>query len=412
MSSAQHTEYVASIISHEIAHQWFGNLVTPKNWEDLWLKEGFASYLSTLAIHNIYTNWRVLDTFTIYEFQQSMEKDSDLASHPITFPIETTFDIRRMFDPITYSKGPILIRMIETMVGAQSFQLGVQEYLKKKSFGNLDRDELWDVLTTYGHKYGTLPKDLTLGKIINTWIYQPGYPMVNLKRDGKDIVISQERFLVSNKNKSDSNMWYIPITYETSEMKRGDHIPNYWLTDSNKELRIENVFPSTENKNYTIYLNLRRQGYYRVNYDYQSWVAINKDFRVLDKVTRAQIIDDALHLARGEYLTYDIPITFLLELRNSPEDELLWMAAEHGLKYLINMLQREPAYELFRAFMRYIVLPAFNNYGLEEPEGESHLVLSHRARVASLACKFNYDRCTNIAQLKFRNWIQNPLTEE
>ncbi|KAL5282628.1 hypothetical protein ACFFRR_005619 [Megaselia abdita] len=412
MSSAQHTEFVASIICHEISHQWFGNLVTPKNWEDLWLKEGFASYLSFLAIDNIYPQWRVLDTFTIYEFQQSMEKDSDDSSHPITFPIINTFDIRRMFDPITYSKGPILMRMIQSMVGTQAFQMGLQEYLKINAYGNLDRDELWEILTKYGHKYGTLPKELTLGKIISTWVYQPGYPMVTLKRDKRDVIVTQERFLVSNKNKTDSFKWYIPITLETSDMKRLDDNHNFWLTDDKTELRIENVFPSDYNKNLTIHLNLNRQGYYRVNYDYNSWIALNKDFALLDHVTRAQIIDDALHLARAEYLTYDIPITFLLELRKSPEDELLWMASEQGLKYLINMLQREPAYELFRAFMRYIVLPAFNHYGLEEPEGESHLALAHRARVASLACKFNYDRCTNTAQRKFRDWIENPFTEE
>lgn len=404
------------MICHEIAHQWFGNLITPKNWEDLWLKEGFASYLSFLAIDSIYPQWKVLDTFTINEFQQSMEKDSDESSHPVTFPIVNTFDIRRMFDPITYSKGPILMRMIKSMVGVQAFQLGIQEYLKKKAYGNLDRDELWQTLTNYGHKYGTLPKELTLEKIISTWVNQPGYPMVTLKRDGADVIVTQERFLVSNKNKSDGSMWYIPITFQTSEIQgkreTGDDIPNYWLTDDKKELRIENAFSTTNTTEISIFLNLHRQGYYRVNYDYSSWVNLNKDFEKLSKVTRAQIMDDSLHLARAEYVTYDIPITFLLELRKSPGDELLWMAAEPGLKYLINMLQREPAYELFRAFMRFIVLPAFDKYGLEEPDGESHLVLAHRARVAYLACKFNYDRCTNTAQRKFRGWIQNPFTEE
>lgn len=409
MSSAQHTEYVTSIICHEIAHQWFGNLVTPKNWEDLWLKEGFASYLSFLAIDNIYPEWRVLDTFTINEFQQSMEKDSDDSSHAITFPIYSTFDIRRVFDSITYSKGPILIRMIKSMIGADAFQLGLQEYLKKKAYGNLDRNELWEILTVHGHKYGTLPEDLTLEKIIKAWIHQPGYPIVTLTRDEKDIIISQERFLFSNKNKSANFMWNIPITFETSEFKKGDESPNVWLKDDVKELRIKDVF---SRNNLTIHLNLQRHGYYRVNYDYNSWVALIKDFSILNEVTRAQIIDDALHLARAEYLTYDIPITFLMELRKSPEDELLWMAAEQGLTYLINMLQREPAYELFRAFMRYIVLSAFNHYGLEEPENATHLALAHRARVASLACKFSYDRCTNNAQRKFRDWIDNPFTEE
>ncbi|XP_065721508.2 aminopeptidase N isoform X2 [Drosophila suzukii] len=413
-SSSEHMQYVAQIIAHELAHQWFGNLVTPKWWDDLWLKEGFACYMSYKALEHSHPEFQIMDTLTTLEFKESMEHDADNTSHAISFDVRTTNDVRRIFDPISYSKGTILLRMLNSIVGDVAFRAATRDLLKKFAYGNMDRDELWAILTHHGQEQGTLPKDLSVKQIMDSWITQPGYPVVNVERRGADLILSQQRYLLPSKNPADQSSWFIPITFETDELRKGDNIPSHWMRSQDEgELIVGNVFTHNSNSDNVIYLNLNRQGYYRVNYDMTSWLALKKNFSTLPRITRAQLLDDALHLSQAEYLTYDIPLTFLMELFTSVDDELLWSAAKPGLNYLIYNLKREPAFETFRAFMKFIVRPAFDHYGLNEPDNESHLQLKHRALVAYFACKFNYDRCTQVAQMKFREWMRdakkNPI---
>ncbi|EDW27974.1 GL27230 [Drosophila persimilis] len=408
-SSSEHMQYVAQIIAHELAHQWFGNLVTPKWWDDLWLKEGFACYMSYKALNHAHPEFQIMDTFTMMEFKESMQHDADNTSHAISFDVKSTNDVRRIFDPISYSKGTILLRMLNSIVGDEAFRTATQDLLKTFAYENMDRNDLWAILTRHGHEKGTLPKELNVKQIMDSWITQPGYPVVNVERRGADLVLRQERYLLPARNPADHSRWFIPITFETDELHKGDNIPTHWMTnqEDQQELIVSHVFNSASNNDSVVYLNLNRQGYYRVNYDMISWLALKKNFSTLPRITRAQLLDDALHLSQAEYLPYDIPLTFLMELYTSVDDELLWSAAKPGLNYLIYNLKREPAYETFRAFMKFIVRPAFDQYGLNEPDNESHLQLKHRALVANFACKFNYDRCTQVAQSKFREWMRN-----
>uniref|UniRef100_A0A6P4FGB9 Aminopeptidase N isoform X3 n=1 Tax=Drosophila rhopaloa TaxID=1041015 RepID=A0A6P4FGB9_DRORH len=413
-SSSEHMQYVAQIIAHELAHQWFGNLVTPKWWDDLWLKEGFACYMSYKALQQSHPEFQIMDTLTTLEFKESMEQDADNSSHAISFDVRSTNDVRRIFDPISYSKGTILLRMLNSIVGDVAFRSATRDLLKKFSYENMDRDDLWAILTHHGHEEGTLPKDLNVKEIMDSWITQPGYPVVTVERRGTDLALRQERYLLPTKNPADQSRWFIPITFNTQEQSKDDDVPTHWLrSQDDEDLIVGNVFESSNNSDIVLYVNLNRQGYYRVNYDMTSWMVLKQQFRTLPAVSRAQLMDDALHLSQAELLSYDIPLTFIMELFNAVSDELLWSAAKPGLNYLINNLKREPAYETFRAFMKFIVSPAFDHYGLNEPDNESHLQLKHRALVAYFACKFNYDRCTQVAQTKFRQWMRdarmNPI---
>lgn len=307
-SSSEHMQYVAEIIAHELAHHWFGNLVTPKWWDDLWLKEGFACYMSYKALEYSHPEFQMMDTLTVLEFKESMRHDADNTSHAISFDVHTTDDVRRIFDPISYSKGTILLRMLNSIVGEDAFRSATRDLLKKFAYGNMERDDLWDILTLHGHEQGTLPKDLTVKRIMDSWITQPGYPVVNVTRRGTDLVLRQDRYLLPTKNSSDQSRWFIPITFETDEMHKGDDIPTHWMRGQDEEeLVVRNVFTNATNGGNVVYLNLNRQGYYRVNYDMPSWLALKKNFSILPKITRAQILDDALHLSQAEYLTYDIP---------------------------------------------------------------------------------------------------------
>lgn len=236
-----------------------------------------------------------------------MQHDAANTSHAISFDVKTTNDVRRIFDPISYSKGTILLRMLNSIVGDEAFRAATQDLLQTFADENMNRDDLWAFLTRHGHAKGTLPKSMNVKQIMDSWITQPGYPVVHVERNGADLVLRQERYLLPARNPLDHSRWFIPITYETDELHKGDNIPTHWMTQEQEQLVISDVFTKQDNSDNVVYLNLNRQSYYRVNYDLTSWLALKKNFSTLPRITRAQLLDDALHLSQAEYLPYDIP---------------------------------------------------------------------------------------------------------
>lgn len=394
-------ERVTDVISHEIAHQWFGNLATHKWWTDLWLKEGFATYTSNLAMIHLYPEWRTEETFAIRAFHAAMSKDSDASSRKIYNPVSTTADIRSLFDPITYSKGAIMLSMMNDFLGEKAFKGAVRAYLKQFEYKNAVQDDLWRLMTDFGHKYESLPNHLTVKEIMDSWTLQPGYPVVMATRKNNSVVITQQRFVFPTPKANDTSKWYIPITYATDDGR----VEQRWLTPEMNELVLENVLEGSE----WMYLNVHRKGYYRVHYDYHLTLMLSKHYINFPEVTRAQIIDDALHLARAQLVSYDVPLTFLLRMAEKSKDVLSWMAASKGLEYLDQMLVRESAYDAFKTVMKEISKNAFNAIKFDEKDDETHVQLLQRAQIVKFACDFGYDHCTNSAQLLYRKWMSTPL---
>jgi aminopeptidase N len=390
---------------HEVAHQWFGNLVTMKWYDDLWLKEGFSTYLHYVATQEIKPEWDYFKTITMNEFQKAMPKDSDASSRPISFPVKTKSDIRRVFDPISYSKGALIINMMRGFLGETTFRMGLKNYLKKFEYGNAVQDDLWEAMTFNARKDAVLDDQFTVKQIMDSWtVDSAGYPVVTVERNGTDIIISQHRYFLPHINENDTTKWFIPISYATKSRQPNTEIPDYWLPNTDKQLVIHNAVAEDE----WIYLNLNRTGYYRVNYDQLSWKNLITNLSSLSDVTRAQLIDDAFNLARADLTGYDIPITLGLVIRGSaPFEYMSWWAFANGLQYITNMIKREPAYESYRTVMKFIIKLPYEELGFEELDDETDVELLHRARIVDLACEFGIDRCTNTAQLLFREWIGN-----
>lgn len=149
-----------------------------------------------------------------------------------------------------------------------------------------------------------------------------------------------------------------------------------------------------------------------MNYDYDSWRILSASYSKLPEIIRAKIIDDSLNLARVDLVSYDIPLTFLIRMGTTPNDYLSWTAASKGLEYLNFMLSREPAFELFKSTMRYIGKLEFDRLSFDIKPDESHVNLLHKARVIKHACFFGHDRCTNKAQLIYREWMINPIDHQ
>lgn len=308
----------------------------------------FNSYMvRALQTH---PSWQVTNFFPTTEFQLAMERDSDASSRSISFPVSTPADIRRMFDPISYKKGASIIRMMNGFLGDRAFQAGLTAYLKKFAYSNAVQDDLWAIMTEYGHSLGTLPTDLDIKTVMDTWTVQPGYPVVTVIRQGSDVTITQQRYMLPETNVSDASRWYVPISYETQTRPTDGHV--VWLN------RLDNItMTDVVGDEEWMYVNVDRTGYYRVNYDYKSWIILNRHFDALPAITQAQLMDDVLQLARSEVVTYDLPLAFLLKLGEF--SVLPWGAAGQGITYIRHMITREEAYEHFRVSTSWLVLTVF-----------------------------------------------------
>ena len=332
-----------------------------------------------------------------------MAKDSDKLSHPISFPVDKMSDIRRIFDPISYAKGASIIRMMSSFLGRDAFKAGITEYLKTYQYSNAVQDDLWRIMTKHGHESKTLPENLNVKDIMETWTLQAGYPVVTMRRNGSTLTISQQRYMLPAADPNDKSKWFIPITMVAKRTPETGTIPEHWLSNESSSIEIQT---SADNDEW-IYLNAERSGYYRVNYDMGSWKKLTSNFSMLPAITRAQLIDDAFQLARAEFIEYDIPLTFIIVLVRFPRDHAAWTATANGLNFVTNMMMKEPGYESYLAVMRSIFKQIYKEIGFDELPDESHVELMHRARMVELSCKFGIDMCTNRAQILYRNWMMD-----
>ncbi|MEI6237303.1 MAG: M1 family aminopeptidase [Candidatus Saccharibacteria bacterium] len=201
-TSLDNQQYVAMVVAHEVAHQWFGNLVTMRWWNDLWLNEGFASWIEYMAVDRIFPNWHMWTQFIADEQHAAFRLDALINTHPIEVDVPDPDLIPTIFDGISYSKGASIIHMLHEYLGKNSFRLGLVHYLKKFSYKNTVTTDLWDALSEVSH----LPVD----KFMSAWTSNAGLPLVVLKLNGHKLKLNQQRFLASGK-KIDSPIWPIPL---------------------------------------------------------------------------------------------------------------------------------------------------------------------------------------------------------
>lgn len=180
---------VTEVVMHELAHQWFGNLVTMDFWDGLWLNEGFATWMSWYACDALYPDWKVWESYVLDSLQSALTLDALRSSHPIEVPVKRADEINQIFDAISYSKGLSLLKMISRWLGEEVFIKGVSNYLKKHMWGNTQTSDLWAAL---GDASG---KDVI--KVMDIWTKNIGFPIVSVQEEGATLTLTQNRFLAT-----------------------------------------------------------------------------------------------------------------------------------------------------------------------------------------------------------------------
>nr|XP_033334550.1 aminopeptidase N isoform X2 [Megalopta genalis]XP_033334551.1 aminopeptidase N isoform X2 [Megalopta genalis] len=415
VSTSNNKHRVASVVAHELAHQWFGNLVTPSWWTDLWLNEGFASYVEYVGMDAVEPAWKVLEQFVVHDLQIVFGLDVLESSHPISIKVGHPDEISEIFDRISYEKGASIIRMMDHFLTTQVFKQGLTNYLNGKAYQSAEQDDLWDALTKQAHKDKVLSTSVTIKQIMDTWTLQTGFPVVTIIRNYKNgsAMLTQERFRLDNgtiKTTSETEpMWWIPITYTTEKLLDFNKTqPSEWIKAEKSIIMPKlNAGPNE----WTIF-NVQETGYYRVNYDRTNWQMIinqlNKEsFRDISTINRAQLIDDALNLARAGRLDYATALDVTSYLAHETE-YLPWKSAFTAMHYLNDMLVKMPGYDKFRVYILKLIDNVYKQVGFKDNPDDPQLTVLTRINVLTWACNFGHEDCVQNARSQFYNWRNMP----
>ena len=201
---------ISYVVSHEFAHQWFGDLVTMKWWDDLWLNESFATFVGYKILAKIYKDWNLWEDFQLQETLSSMQKDGLLSTHPIRVEVKSPDEISEIFDDISYGKGASILRMTEEFIGESRFREGIYQYLKNHQYSNATGEDLWTSLS--------VASKIDVSSLMKSWLEKGGFPLVKVREEGGWLKISQQKFTYLGND--DQYIWQIPLFIEQSGKKR------------------------------------------------------------------------------------------------------------------------------------------------------------------------------------------------
>ncbi|XP_058458300.1 aminopeptidase A-like isoform X1 [Malaya genurostris] len=404
-SSTANKQRVAEVIAHELAHMWFGNLVTMKWWNELWLNEGFASYIEYKGVHSAYPAWGIMEQFAIDNLHGMLTLDATLGSHPIVVKVETPNQITEIFDTITYSKGASVIRMLEDFVSEPIFKKGVTAYLKKLEYGNGVSNDLMEELDAL-YEDSTEKTGATVSTVMDTFTKQKGFPVVTVVQNGTQFRLTQSRFLADlEANETEISefgyKWYIPITYITSG--NPEQVNRKWFPNTVDHVDIVDVPEGTS----WIKLNHNQVGYYRVNYADSVWNQFSKalvdDVNAFTIGDRTGLLNDAFALADASLLRYDVALGLTKFLTDELE-YVPWATVSSKMKNVRNLIYDFDSYNAILAYVRKLVDKAYGTVGWTV-EGEDLMKNRLRTTILDLACSFGHEKCLAEASDRFQNWL-------
>ena len=396
-SASAAKQRVAEVISHEMAHMWFGDLVTMKWWNDLWLNESFASWMGDKAVDAIFPEWEMWTEFVSADTVRAFDLDSLETSHPIEAEVTSPAEVEQLFDAISYSKGGSLIRMLEHFLGEKTFQSGLYQYLSKHQYSNASTDDLWEAMESASNK--------PVKTIMDTWLKQMGYPVVTINsiqsENSNKLEISQSRFLATNiigsSNKKDvlEQTWKIPLRIKSSDE---DDI-EILLENRNAEIDIPHQKPLIFNPDQT--------GFFRIIQPSNQLPALREmvQNKSLAATERLGLQNDIYSLGRAGYIKATEFLN-LVSAYTDEEDTSVWRDIAGNIGDLDSLLSEEEIYPLFKKFALGLFLPLANKMGWKEAENETHLKILLRSLALSQAGYFGDQVTINRASELFEDLIK------
>ena len=365
-SGATTKQRVAEVVQHELAHQWFGNLVTMDFWDGLWLNEGFATWMSWYSCNTFYPEWKIWQSFVVDDLQSALGLDALRSSHPIEVPVKRADEVNQIFDAISYSKGSCVLRMISKYCGEKDFLEGIRRYIKKHAYGNTKTEDLWAALEDASGK--------PVQKVMDIWTKHVGYPVVTVTEnsDQKSIHVKQNRFLRTGDVKPEEDKTLYPVFLG---LKTKDGVDEQvTLNDREADFKV----PSTD----FFKLNADHSSIYRTSYSPERLEKLGKAAAdgLLSVEDRAGMISDAGALASSGYQKTSGVLSLLKSFHGEPEfivwSELLTRISSIRAAWIFEDQKTQDA---LKAFQRDLASAKAHEKGWSFGPSEDHIEAQFKA---------------------------------
>jgi aminopeptidase N len=397
-SSAETKQDIYEVIAHETAHMWFGDLVTMAWWDNLWLNEGFASWMGTKVTAKFNPDWEVWLSKTTPRDptrrhgigkEAAMEGDARSTTHPIQQPIATEAEASSAFDDITYRKGQSFLRMLESFLGEDVFRDGIRRYMAAHKLSNTTTADLWNALAEASGK--------PVVDIAAAWTQQPGFPLVKVARDASGkITLTQERFTV-HYDKAPPLQWKIPLTYQVPGESAAAAL---LMTSQSLEL------PKTS-ADRAIKFNVEGAGNYRVQYDDALWKLLLAVLPKLSVPDRVNLLSDAWALVQANRapLSHYLGLVEKLPTKTDLAEREQIM---HVFDFTNRLLAAEPSREKFQKYARSILRPGFDEVGWEPKSGEPVKIALLRASLIKALGELDDKEIIAGCRDRFQKYLADP----
>ncbi|XP_063824395.1 membrane alanyl aminopeptidase-like [Ostrinia nubilalis] len=406
-------QLIAYILSHEIAHMWFGNLVTCDWWDVFWLNEGFARYYQYYLTDWIIPEMGFEKRFINEQVHTSLLTDSANNPHPVTNPgvVHDPVQIRAMFSTISYNKGAAIIRQTEHLLGFNVHRQGLRRYLVDRSFNTAQPIHLFEALQTEAVAAGAIAQygdDFNVIDYYKTWTEQAGHPVLNVEVDHQtgQMTIYQRRFNINSGYSTATTNWIVPITFATaSDPDFEDTKPSHIIRDA-----ITVIDRNSIGDEWVVF-NKQQAGFYRVNYDDYTWNLIVNTLRgpnrtQIHDLNRAQIVNDVFQFARSGLMTYSRAFNILSFLENET-DYTPWLAAITGFNWIRNRLVGTTYIDRVDEMIARWATTVMDQLTYYPIPGESFMDSYLRYQIAPFMCNLNQTACREAAVAQFEDLRDN-----
>jgi len=388
-SSTKTKQYIAEVISHELAHQWFGNLVTMKWWNDLWLNESFATYMATKIVDAFYPQWELWDQFLESSMSAAMALDGLKTSHPIDVKVRKPSEIREIFDSISYDKGGCILRMLEYYVGSKNFKNGLHHYLTKHKYKNAEGPDLWNSIGKISKK--------PVQSMMNSWIKQTGFPIVNVEQNNSKLVLTQNRFLLEEDKKHQKGLWQIPISIG--------------IKNSTTKLMSKKTESFSLQKKFLPVVNSSKKGFIRIRYDDELLSLLKPlvEKNILNNIDRWNLQNDlfAICISGNENISTYLDFT---EAYHHEQNYLSSANVANNLNFLYLISFHESFVDDIKQYAHDYFRNIFDRLGWDAKKNEKHTDTLLRATVLMALGKLEDDEILEEAQIRFDAHVKNKKT--
>jgi len=404
--SAVQKQRICTVITHELAHQWFGNLVTMEWWDDLWLNEGFANWMQTFAADQLHPEWNIWESYVGTEQQRALQLDALRSSHPIQVPIKHAHEVEEVFDAISYCKGGSVVRMIYAVLGQEKFQAGLRLYFDRHQYGNTDTTDLWKAWSDVSGK--------PIGNMMNSWTEQMGFPVLKVLQDPLEgegqgtVEVEQSWFLADGSSESGDadKSWFTPV-FMGSDTGTS---PVVFMEPPQKKQRLD--CSSCAKSASWMKLNMGQHVPMRVLYPPTMLSRLATNMLALPVEDRIGVLSDAYALTKSGALD-PMQLVRLLDGFRGETNDKVWSelnAALGGLDKIIRQGLSAETSKAFCAFASALVMPAFSQVGWEVAEGDDDNKKKLRSTLASCLSKYccKEPSVTAAAMQRFKAFVASP----